>query len=696
MANKPNDNLIVQKGTPIPLGVSRGNGFFNFSVALKDVDECQLNLYVPGESVATYSIKMDRTYKFGDVFCVAIKGVQLQDMEYEYLVFGNKVEDRYAKKISGKGDFGKALTKEEQKFVRAVVSVDKYNWKDDVKPRIPFDEMIMYKLHVRGYTMHSSSRLANKGTFKGLSSKIEYLKELGVNAVVLMPVYEFEEISFDKYLVSVPDPKFVPFDEFERMRNEETLDPVMAHYTASKARQGIVPYKVNYWGYGVKAYYMAPKSSYASDKNNPAKEYKDLVKKFHDNGMEVIMEMSFEQGLSIHYIIDCLRHWVLEYHIDGFKISRNDTDIEMLAKDPLLCDVKIISESFDEYRVYGGEYNPIYKNLAVMNVEYMNSARRFMKGDEEQVGDFSYRFRRNPYRTGIINYVTNSDGFTLNDLYSYDMKHNEANGENNKDGENYNYSWNCGVEGITRKRKVINARNKQICNMLVTLLLSQGTPMLLAGDEFGNTQLGNNNPYCQDNEISWINWQNLRYNKKQFELVKQLIKFRKEHKVFHLKNEARMMDYISCGYPDMSYHGTKAWYPDYTNYSRTLGIMLYDKYCQVQDNTFSSQSNGGIGECADIGKMYYVAYNMHWEEHEFDLPKLPDCYQWKQIYNSSKNSYVFGDSVVEQNKTCMISPRTVVVLEGAYDETTKQINRGKNEAVQSKKRKKNDVRTSDK
>lgn len=696
MVTKTENNLIIQKGSPIPLGISRENGFINFAIALSDTRECVLNLYKPGQIQPVYEIALDEKYMCGSVFSVAVKTNSVIGMEYDYTVMGNKIDDPYALHIAGKEEWGKALKKEEKKLVRGCVVFDKYNWKDDIKPGISYDDMIMYKLHVRGYTMHSSSRLANKGTFKGLGAKVDYLKDLGINAVILMPVYEFDEIAFDKYLVSVPDPKFVRYDEFMAMRNEETKDPVMGHYISNKSKQGIVPYKINYWGYGAKAFYMTPKASYSSDTKNSVKEYKDLIKKFHSNGIEVIMEMSFGEDVGVHFIIDCLRHWVLEYHIDGFKISRNNIDIEMIVKDPILSDVKIISEGYDEYRVYGGEYTPQNKNLAVMNVEYMNCVRKYLKGDEEQVGDFSYKFRRIPYRTGIINYITDSNGFTLNDLYSYDVKHNEANGEDNRDGNNYNHSWNCGVEGPTRKRKVLNTRNKQICNMLATLLLSQGTPMLLAGDEFGNTQYGNNNPYCQDNEISWINWQNLRYNKKQYDFVKELIQFRKEHKIFHLKKEARLMDYISCGYPDMSYHGTRAWYPDYTNYSRTLGIMLYDRYCEVENKNFYLGAKDESESDKTKGKMYYIAYNMHWEDHEFDLPKLPAYYSWKPIYDSSKDCFIMEEGDNTTQKSHIVPARTVMLLKGEYDENLKEVSRGKNETVQNKKYKKNDDRTTNK
>ncbi len=705
MAIASQEKLIIQKGNPMPLGISRSNGYINFAVVIRDALECELNIYKPGEEKAVYKINLDEGYKYGSVFCVAIKGINLADYEYDYMAMGKTIIDPYAMSVSGRGEWAKPLSKNEKKKVRGIVKLDKYNWRDDVNPRLSYDEMVMYKLHMRGYTIHASSRLANKGTFKGLSAKIDYLKELGINAVLLMPVYEFDEISFDKYLVSTPEPKFVPYDEFMRMKEKESKDPVLSHYTTIKSRQGIVPYKINYWGYGAQSFYMAPKRAYAYNKECPEKEYKDLIRKFHNNGIEVIMEMSFKEDISMCFIIDCLKYWVMEYHIDGFKISRNNIDIELIAKEPLLSDTKIISEGFDEYRVYGNDYSPEKKNLAVMNVEYMNCVRRYLKGDEDQVGDFSYRYRRNPYKTGIINYITDSNGFTLNDLYSYDVKHNEANGEENRDGNDYNHSWNCGVEGATRKRKVLQLRNKQISNALATLLLSQGTPMLLAGDEFGNSQMGNNNPYCQDNEISWINWTNLRYNKKQFEFVKELIQFRKKHKVFSMKKEARLMDYISCGYPDMSYHGTRAWYPDYTNYSRTLGIMLCDRYSQIDSKSAYGQVIRDV-DANDMGNIYYVAYNMHWEDHEFDLPKLPKDYIWKEIYNSEKNCFEIKENSNAEDihqKTRTVNARTIMLLQGVYEplkaeavkkvHNTQESNRkrkDKNEAVQNKKCKEDD------
>lgn len=253
------------------------------------------------------------------------------------------------------------------------------------------------------------------------------------------------------------------------------------------------------------------------------------------------------------------------------------------------------------------EYKPV---LAEYNEGFLREIRRFVKGDEEMVGAVAARIERQTGNVGVINYLADHNGFTLADVYAYDIKHNELNGEENRDGTDYNFSWNCGVEGATKKKKILRLRSQMRRNALILLFVAMGTPMLLAGDEFANSQDGNNNAYCQDNEIGWVSWKELRANRDQFEFVKQLIALRKAHPVLHNKLLLRGMDYISCGCPDVSRHGTRAWYPDYSNYSRTLAILFCGKYALIDKKT-PDQS-------------IYIAANMHWEPHTFDLPDVSD------------------------------------------------------------------------
>ncbi|QHQ62853.1 alpha-amylase [Anaerocolumna sedimenticola] len=450
----------------------------------------------------------------------------------------------------------------------------------------------------------------NNGTFLGVVDKIPYLKELGVNCIQLMPIYEYNEL---------------------------------IGQTGFGGN-----HKLNYWGYSNENYYFAPKASYCAEPTQAADEVKYMIDSLHNNGIEVIMEMNFVKGLNPGFIQDCLRYWFLEYHIDGFKIPSETVPGILLGTDPILSKVKLLAEGWDLEKIYPKDMIPDLKNLAEYNAGYSADVKRFLRGDEEQVAAVANRMKKNPDKCGIINYITNHDGFTLMDLYSYDMKHNEKNGENNQDGADYNYSWNCGTEGKTKSKKVSNLRRKQVINALLMLFLSQGTPLLLAGDEFGNSQEGNNNAYCQDNEISWLDWNLLEQNNSLFQFVKQLIKLRMEHPILHMEEQLRNMDYISCGLPDISFHGIKAWYPDYKHYSRVLGVMLAGNYVKINRN--------------ENDRIFYLGFNMHWENHGFDLPKLPSGKQWYVLYNSNTGGDSMEEQVLTNQRIYEIPARSAAVL----------------------------------
>lgn len=633
--------LSIKKGNPLPLGTCCYEAGVNFSIALPNALECNLNIYNKGEKEAFAVICLESSDKTGDVFSVFINGFDVANYEYMYEVMGREFPDPMSKKISGRDIWGKPLDLSMKKMVRSMIYEDGFDWKDDKNPNIPYEDAIFYKAHLRGYTKHSSSGVNKKGTFAGFTKKIPYLKELGITSVILMPVYEFDEIIYDKYLMRPMEVEFVEYGEFLKEQQEVCDDPVLSHYEKYQGSKGIIPYKVNYWGYGTEdTYYFAPKSSYAFEPDRACDEFKELIRALHSNGIECILEMVFPEGINRQFVCECFRYWILEYHIDGFKYNASAINGEFVATDPLLGATKLICEGWNEYGIYNNVC-PINRNLCVMNDDFMNNARRFLKGDEEQAGDFSYKFRRNPDKTGIINYITNSNGFTLMDLYSYDIKHNEDNFESNRDGTDYNYSWNCGCEGKTRKKKVLALRKKQIKNALTILLLSQGSPMILAGDELGNTQEGNNNAYCQDNNINWINWTRNKQSIEILSFVKELIAIRKQHRILHMKKELRVMDYVSLGCPDLSYHGTRAWYPEYNVYSRTLGILLYGKYAGVKEDA-----------------SFYIAINMHWEEHEFDIPRLPQECDWICILDNATEQ---KDFVTKENKF-KVAARNIVVF----------------------------------
>ena len=312
-------------------------------------------------------------------------------------------------------------------------------------------------------------------------------------------------------------------------------------------------------------------------------------------------------------------------------------------------------------------------------MQFMEDMRRFLKGDEGMLQAFEFRNRRNPAEYAVVNYMANTNGFTLMDAVSYDRKHNEKNGEENRDGSDYNYSWNCGAEGPTRKKKIVELRKQLIKNAYLLLFLSQGVPLLMAGDEFGNSQDGNNNAYCQDNAVSWLNWKLLETHKDQVEFVKRLIAFRKSHKMFHMDREPRIMDYKSCGRPDVSYHGENAWKPEFENFRRQFGILYWGAYAKKPDGTDDAN--------------FYVLYNMHWEPHMFGLPHLPKGAKWHVICSTAdpdvEDLPSDGTGEVLKNQMMLaVPPRGIMILESVVDpDAGKETKKGKSGSKKEKNEK---------
>lgn len=623
-------DLVVKKGNYQRLGVTKEEDGINFAVAVAGSHEVKLVLYKKGSPHIAQEIPFPKEHLIGDILAIKVCGLRWSEYEYNYWSDGQIFQDPYARLIVGREHFGEAVSLEDGDTIRCGFAFETYDWMEDTNPQIPYQEIISYQLHVRGFTRHNGSKVRHKGTFLGLQEKITYLRELGINQVKLMPAYEFDEI--------------------KKLHAQMSMSYEM--------RQEEMP-RVNYWGYEA-GNYFAPKKSYGASKD-VIREFKDLVRTMHANGMEVIMEFYFPNQINPRLIMDCLTFWVTNYHIDGFHILADQVLCNMLAKDPLLSRTKIMAVYFPTEEFYSEPPFPEYENLAECNDGFLIDIRRFLKGDEDQLNQFTYRIRRNPAGRGIINYITNHDGFTLMDLVSYDEKHNEANGEQNRDGSSYNYSWNCGVEGKSRKKKILDLRMKQIKNAFLLLLLSQGTPMLLAGDEIGNSQEGNNNPYCQDNEISWVDWNLNKKNQEILQFVKDVIAFRKRHKILHMPYELRVMDTVSCGYPDVSYHGSRAWYGAFEHTNRQVGVM----YC-------------GFYAGEDI--FLYTAYNMHWVEHEFALPHLPENLDWYTAIDTGKSDgncvYEEGsEPLLEVQNIFTVLPRTIVVLIGRAKEKDKKTTR---------------------
>ncbi len=395
-----------------------------------------------------------------------------------------------------------------------------------------------------------------------------------------------------------------------------------------------------------------PKASYSN--GDPVNEFKEMVKALHAAQIEVIMRFYFPATFNKAFIPDVLRFWAREYHVDGFFLMGEDIPMDMIAADIYIRDRKIYNNFFDKDSIIRKKYG-FNHNMAIVNSDFMNVCRKYLKSDENQLSDFLYRQRMNPSDVHTVNYITDYYGFTLNDLVSYDYKHNEENAEDNNDGENFNYSWNCGAEGISRKKAINVLRMKQVKNALVFLLMAQGTPMICAGDEFLNTQGGNNNPYCQDNETGWVVWRTNKHCSDILDFTKMLINLRRSHPILHPDREFRLMDYAACGFPDLSYHADLAWNPKFDNHLRHIGVMICGKYARVTKT------------CED--DFFYFAYNMHWEDHTFALPKLPKGFKWDIGFATCNeiSSAVIHESLVENKESVMVPDRTIAVLVSVKD-----------------------------
>lgn len=493
-----------------------------------------------------------------------------------------------------------------------------FDWGEDKRPQIPYEDCVIYKAHVRGFTKHPSSHVRDRGTFRAVMEKIPYMKELGVTTLELMPVMEFNEVreETEVHMVKLP------------VDNQ--------------------PPKLNYWGYG-DSFLFAPKASYSSGKRkHPATELKTLVRELHKNNMELVLELYVSGKEDPSMVLDAVRYWAREYHIDGIHLV-GDAPLKLIGQDPYLSRLKLWAE------YWNGVDEGSHRHLGWYNDGFLRDMRQVLKGDDGGLNRLAYRAKLNLEKSAVINYMAGTNGFTLADMVSYNEKHNEANGERGKDGPEENDSWNCGAEGPTKKRKVLELRKKQMKNAVLMLFFSQGTPMLLAGDEFGNSQSGNNNPYCQDNEITWLNWNQQKSNAEFYQFVKATIAFRKAHPVFHQVKPLLGMDSLGCGQPDISCHGMKAWQPDFSDSCHQLSIMYCGEYGHKKDGTRDED--------------FLLIYNMHWEPHSFALPKLPKGRRWHLVVDTGrKESENFQENgnepMLEEQMTYEAEPRSIVVLMG--------------------------------
>lgn len=591
-----------------------------------------LVLYKKGQEDPDTIIPFQQAAGADGFFSMKLKLPQGQ-YEYNFMEDDQIVVDPYAYSITGKDAFGTIISDDPHQ-IRAGIVKDTFSWKEDSLPMIPFHEVIMYHLHVRGFSKNDKSGVRKKGTFAGLKEKIPYLKTLGINQIKLMPVYEFE-------------------DMIDFMSDGSNNVP-STNKTGKNIRNRNIPmedqYRLNYWGYG-KGFYFSPKASYAYS-DNAVKEFQELVLAMHKAGIEVILEMSFTPETSFQMISDCLLYWAEMYHVDGFSVMVRENLYDEIAALPLFQSRKLYLNWISDA---AGKQNARRLRphlIAESNDGFMNDCRRMLKGDETSFEAFRYRVGENKADRAVVHYMTNHDGFTMQDLVSYDIKHNEDNYEKGNDGTDYNLSWNCGEEGETRKKEILRLRLQQKKNAFAMMLFSQGIPMILAGDEFGNSQGGNNNPYCHDSNVTWLDWNLLRKNTELKEFVRNLISFRKAHNVLHRSKPLKFSDSLSCGYPDLSFHGERAWYSGDSVVTRHLGCLYAGKY---------------TGEDSFL----YVAYNMNSVEKEFAVPALPKGYAWYEAVNTSfKESCIQTEKQVAlpPSKTVLTPARSVVVLEGRRQE----------------------------
>lgn len=657
-------------------------GGVNFTIHTHGATSCELLLFHRKAEEPYAVIPFPESYRIGFCYSMIVFDLDIEEFEYAYRLDGpydekkglrfdkNKILlDPYARAVTGQSQWGHVNNA--QHGYRARVVQSNFDWGDQRHHSIPMEDLIIYELHVRGFTMDESSGVKHHGTFEGLREKIPYLKELGVNAVELMPIFEFDE-----------------------MRDVRLIDENEL---------------IDFWGYNPVSFF-APNTSYCSsmEYNREGLELKTLIKDLHDNGIEVILDVVFNHTAegnefgpcfsfkgfdnNIYYmltpdghyynfsgcgntlncnhpvvrdmILECLRYWVIEYRVDGFRfdlasiLGRNDDGtplsqpplLRSLAFDSILGNVKLIAEAWDAGGLYQVGSFPSWKRWAEWNGRYRDDMRRFLKGDDFLAQTAAARITGSPdlydpaYRGGnaSINFLTCHDGFTLYDLYSYNQKHNEANGWGNTDGADDNNSWNCGVEGETDDPAILALRKRLMKNACAILLCSRGTPMFLSGDEFADTRYGNNNPYCQDNLISWLDWSLLKKNKDLFDFFQYMIRFRKDHPVIRKDLEPSYL-----GIPAMSTHGLT---PDETNFSGDSHVVCV--------------RFAGYNEATQKEDLVYLAVNSGWFPVTLTLPELPEHYKWKVAVNTGdpKCQFFHKNSMPTVESKIFLGERSVIIF----------------------------------
>lgn len=685
------DEFHLRYGHPLPFGASHVPHGVNFSIFSAHATACILVLFKKGADEPMAEIPFPPEYRLGDVWAMTVYDLDYESIEYGFRFEGpwnpreghyfdpkNIILDPLARKISGGEKWMKPPPPGRTPIYRARIPREEYDWEHSRPLRRPESELIIYEMHLRGFTQHPSSGVKAPGTFEGLREKVEYLRELGVTCVELMPVFEF--------------------DESENTRT----NPV----TGQKL--------CNYWGYETIGFY-APKSSYAAgaEEGKQNHEFKNMIRALHAAGMEVVLDVVFNhtaedgvdgpiisfrgvdnktyymldaKGNFLNYtgcgntmncnhpvvrdfVIDCLRYWASEYHIDGFRFDlasvlgrdsngaplANPPLLESLAYDPVLADCDLIAEAWDAGGLYQVGNFPSYNGRWMeWNGKYRDCARRFLRGDADTVGEMVQRIMGSPdlyadagrKPTASVNFITCHDGFTLRDLFTYSNKYNLENGENNEDGSDNNLSWNCGVEGETKDPDIHALRLRLCKNAMTLLMVSQGVPMIYMGDECGRTQRGNNNAYCHDEEWNWLNWELDDEGRELLRFTKALIAFRKAHPSLRQAEFLTGHDQVGSGYPDISWHGTLPWTPDWSSSSHSLAFMLCGRHAAAL---------GGLPY------FIYVACNMFYKPLSFSLPVLPKGIKWHRFADTALASP--DDIVSQDNEVVSLSQNRYVVHE---------------------------------
>ena len=699
ISNHPYESVPMAEisGFPVRPGIYDLNGAtplqngVNFTIHTCGGTSCELLLFHRAQEEPFAVIPFPDAYKIGDVYSMIVYGLNIEEFEYAYRVDGpyrpekgllfdknNILLDPYAKAVAGQRTWG---IRWDHNYHARVVR-DRFDWGDTPQSKKELCDLIIYELHVRDFTHHPSSGVKHRGTFSGLMEKIPYLKELGINAVELMPIFEFDETM-----------------------NSRTVDDKQL---------------LECWGYNTVGFF-APNSSYAAanEHNQEGTEFKTLIRELHANGIEVILDVVFnhtaegnEKGKTISFkgldnniyykltpdgnyynfsgcgntlncnhpvvqqlILECLRYWTINYRVDGFRfdlasiLGRNEDGSPMnnppllrtLANDPILSNVKLIAEAWDAGGLYQVGSFPASGRWAEWNGRYRDALRSFLKGECWNAWDAAwsisgsgdlyggfYDHNHSNYAgyNSCVNFLTCHDGFTLYDLYSYNEKHNEANGWNNTDGADDNRSWNCGVEGDTDDPEVLALRRRMIRNACAVLMCSRGTPMFLSGDEFGNTKFGNNNSYCQDNITSWLDWRMLEKNKDLFEFFKFMIAFRKQHPVIH-----KQLPTSVCGMDPIHTHNVNADQTDIPRDARTFCVSFagYDKEKGHDD-------------------LIYIAVNTFWEDVTITLPDLHGRGAWHlnvNTYGDGNGKYCYPDEEAARiDHSFVMRSRSVAVFTG--------------------------------